>query len=221
MKIVLLGPPGAGKGTVASVLAGRTGILHVSTGDLFRAAVKERSPLGRRVAALLQSGTLVPDSLTIAVVREHLTTMPGRSAFILDGFPRTVPQAEALADLADICAAVELIVPEREVVRRLSGRRTCSACGTTFNVASMPANAARYCSPVQREDDDPQAIRRRLHAYRAQTTPVVEYYRAAGLLRRIDGTATPSEVADRLYAAVSGSTDVQDGVRTPMMGPHL
>lgn len=221
MQIVLLGPPGAGKGTVATVLAGRTGILHISTGDLFRAAVKERSPLGRRVAGLLQSGTLVPDSLTIAVVREHLTTMPWRSAFILDGFPRTVPQAEALADLADICAAVELIVPEREVVRRLSGRRTCSACGATFNVASMPANAARFCSPVQREDDDPQAIRRRLHAYRAQTTPVIEYYRAAGLLRRIDGTATPSKVADRLYAAVSGSTDVQDGVRTPMMGPQL
>ena len=204
MQIVLLGPPGAGKGTVATVLAGRTGIRHVSTGDLFRAAVKQRSPLGRRVAALLQSGTLVPDALTITVVREHLQTMPGESSFILDGFPRTVPQAEALADLADISAAVELIVPEREVVRRLSGRRACSACGATFNVASMPANAARFCSPVQREDDDPSAVRRRLHAYRALTTPVVEYYRAAGQLKRIDGTASPSEVADRLHAAVCG-----------------
>lgn len=203
MQIVLLGPPGAGKGTVAAVLAGRTGIRHVSTGDLFRAAVRQRTPLGCRVAALLQAGTLVPDSLTIDLVREHLRTLPMESGFILDGFPRTVPQAEALAGLAGVRAAVELIVPEREVVRRLSGRRTCSACGATFNVASMPANTARFCSPVQREDDDPAAVRRRLHAYRAQTTPVAAYYRAAGLLRRIDGTATPAEVADRLQAEVA------------------
>lgn len=202
MQLVLLGPPGAGKGTVAPAVAIRTGIRHISTGDLFRAAVKEQSPLGRRVAALLQAGSLVSDSLTIALVREHLATMPRGVGFILDGFPRTVPQAEALAGFADIEAAVELVVPEQEVVRRLSGRRTCSACGATFNVASMPANAARFCSPVQREDDDPQAIRRRLDAYRAQTTPVVDYYRATGLLRPIDGTATPSEVADLLQKTV-------------------
>lgn len=202
MQLVLLGPPGAGKGTVATAVAIRTGIRHISTGDLFRAAVKEQSPLGRRVAALLQAGSLVSDSLTIALVREHLATMPRGVGFILDGFPRTVPQAEALAAFEDIEAAVELVVPEQEVVRRLSGRRTCSACGATFNVASMPANAARFCSPVQREDDDPQAIRRRLDAYRAQTTPVVDYYRATGLLRPIDGTATPSEVADLLQKTV-------------------
>ncbi len=204
MQLVLLGPPGAGKGTVATTVASRTGMRHISTGDLFRAAVKDQSPLGRRVADLLQAGTLVPDSLTIVLVREHLATMPDREGFILDGFPRTVPQAEALAGFAHIDAAVELIVPEQEVIRRLSGRRTCALCGVTFNVASMPANAALFCSPVQREDDDPQAIRRRLHAYRAQTTPVVEYYRATGLLRGIDGTATPSEVADRMRAVLSG-----------------
>ena len=203
MQLVLLGPPGAGKGTVASTVASRTGMHHISTGDLFRAAVKARTPLGRRVANLLQSGSLVPDSLTISLVREHLSTLDGREGFILDGFPRTVPQAAALAEFAQIDAAVELIVPEQEVVRRLSGRRTCAWCGATFNVASMPANAAIFCAPVQRDDDDPEAIRRRLHAYRAQTTPVLEYYRSTDLLRGIDGTATPNEVADRMQAVLA------------------
>ena len=203
MQLVLLGPPGAGKGTVASIVAGRTGLRHISTGDLFRAAVKARTPLGRRVADLLQAGSLVPDSLTISLVREHLATLDDPAGFILDGFPRTVPQAAALAGFAQIDAAVELIVPEQEVVRRLSGRRTCARCGATFNVASMPANAALFCAPVQREDDDPEAIRRRLHAYRAQTTPVIEYYRSTGLLRGIDGTATPNEVADRMQAVLA------------------
>ncbi len=203
MQLVLLGPPGAGKGTVASTVASRTGMHHISTGDLFRTAVKARTALGRRVANLLQSGSLVPDSLTISLVREHLSTLDGREGFILDGFPRTVPQAAALAGFAQIDAAVELIVPEQEVVRRLSGRRACARCGATFNVASMPAYAAIFCAPVQREDDDPEAIRRRLHAYRAQTTPVLEYYRSTGLLRGIDGTATPNEVADRLQAVLA------------------
>ena len=204
MQLVLLGPPGAGKGTVATTVASRTGMRHLSTGDLFRAAVKDRTPLGRRVADLLQAGSLVPDSLTIALVRERLTTLTGPEGFILDGFPRTVPQAAALAEFADVDAAVELIVPEHEVVRRLSGRRTCARCGATFNVASMPANAALFCAPVQREDDDPQAVRRRLQAYRAQTTPVLQYYRTTGLLRGIDGTATPAEVADRMQAVLRG-----------------
>ena len=114
-----------------------------------------------------------------------------------------MPQAAALAGFAHIDAAVELIVPEQEVVRRLSGRRTCARCGATFNVASIPAGAEIYCSPVQREDDDPEAIRRRLHAYRAQTTPVIEYYRSTGLLRGIDGTATPNEVAHLVQAVLA------------------
>lgn len=202
MQIVFLGPPGAGKGTVATVLSPRIGTRHISTGDLFRAAVKVQSPLGRRVAGLLQEGNLVPDSLTIALVREQLAT--ARSGFILDGFPRTVAQAEALAEFSSIDAAVELIVPEEEVVRRLSGRRICSTCGTTFNVASIPANATRFCRPEQREDDAPEAIIRRLAAYRVQTTPVIEFYRDACLLQRIDGTAPPSEVAARMQAVVSG-----------------
>lgn len=203
MKIVLLGPPGAGKGTVATALAPLVGTCHISTGDLFRAAVKARSPLGTRVVALLQAGSLVPDILTIALVREHLSTTGAGYGFILDGFPRTVAQAEALSKLAEIDAAVELVVPDHEVVRRLSGRRICNVCGTTFSVASMPAAAERFCAPEQRDDDTPQAIRRRLFAYHAQTTPVIEYYRTAGLLRPIDGTGTPTKVASRLHDAMS------------------
>ena len=202
MQLILLGPPGAGKGTVASMLANRTGIRHLSTGDLFRAAVREQNQLGRRVAEALHTGHLIPDSLTISLVREHLSTLPSRTGFILDGFPRTVPQAMILAEFAKIEAAIELVVPEKEVVRRLSGRRICDICNATFNVASMPPNAARFCSPVQREDDDPKAIMRRLDAYRAQTTPVAEYYRSAGLLRPIDGTASPSEVVNRLQSVL-------------------
>ena len=202
MQLILLGPPGAGKGTVASILANRTGIRHLSTGDLFRAAVKEQSQLGQRVAEALQTGYLVPDSLTISLVRDHLSTLPSGTGFILDGFPRTVPQAKILGEFAKIEAAIELVVPEKEVVRRLSGRRICDICNATFNVASMPPNAARFCSPVQREDDDPKAIMRRLDAYRAQTTPVAEYYRSAGLLRPIDGTASPSEVVNRLQSVL-------------------
>ena len=202
MQLILLGPPGAGKGTVASMLANRTGIRHLSTGDLFRAAVKEQNQLGHRVAEALHTGHLVPDSLTISLVREHLSTLPSRTGFILDGFPRTVPQAMILAEFAKIEAAIELVVPEKEVVRRLSGRRICDICNATFNVASMPPNATHFCSPVQREDDDPKAIMRRLDAYRAQTTPVAEYYHSTGLLRPIDGTSSPSEVVSRLQSVL-------------------
>ena len=203
MNLVLLGPPGAGKGTLASTIAPLTGTHHISTGDLFRAAVRARSQLGQRVASLLQAGSLVPDSLTIELVRERLSSDEFQQGFILDGFPRTVVQAEALSEITTINMAVEIIVPEDKLVRRLSGRRICSTCGATFSITSIPENAARFCAPELRDDDTPQAIRRRLAAYHVQTAPVVEYYRASGLLKPIDGTGQPSEVAVRLHNTVS------------------
>lgn len=203
MHLVLLGPPGAGKGTLASAIAPLTGMRHISTGALFRAAVRERSQLGQRVASLLQAGSLVPDSLTIELVREHLSTGEFQHGFILDGFPRTVAQAEALSKITTINMAIEIIVPEYELVRRLSGRRICNTCGVIFNVNSIPENASRFCAPEHRDDDTPRAIRRRLAAYQVQTAPVAEYYRIPGLLKPIDGTGIPSEVASRLHNAVS------------------
>jgi adenylate kinase len=190
MRVVLLGPPGAGKGTQARRIAERLGVPAISIGEIFRAYAAERTDLGRQVKPYLDAGDFVPDDITVAVVRDRLAQADARSGFVLDGFPRTVRQADALRELlngmdARLDCALELVVDEEELVRRLAGRRRL---GDT--------------SGVRRTDDHPDRIRHRLSVYHEQTAPVSEYYDAQGLLVRIDATGTVDEVTERAIAAL-------------------
>jgi adenylate kinase len=190
LRVVLFGPPGAGKGTQARRIAERLGVPAISIGEIFRSHVTERTDLGRRAQPYLDAGNLVPDDITVAVVRDRLAQPDAKAGFLLDGFPRTVHQAEGLRGLLAetgrrLDCALELIVDEEELVRRLSSRRLSG------DIAG-----------VRRKDDHPDTIRHRLAVYREQTAPLSEYYEAQGLLMRIDGTGAVEEVTDRAMAAL-------------------
>lgn len=212
MRVVFLGPPGAGKGTQAATLCEEEGIVHVSTGDMFRQAVREGTPLGREVARYLEAGQLVPDQVTIALVRERLSRDDCRQGFLLDGFPRTVPQAQALdgmlAELgAPLDCAVNLRVHDEELVRRLFGRRVCRECKKNYNVYLHPPREAGRCDACggeldQRSDDREETVRERLQVYHAQTAPLVEYYRHQGKLLDVDGGLPLSAVEAEIRTAV-------------------
>ncbi|MDR3312610.1 MAG: adenylate kinase [Spirochaetaceae bacterium] len=191
MNFVFLGPPGAGKGTLAKEVAAAYRIPHISTGDIFRAAVKEGIPLGLKVKSILDSGALVGDDVTIALVQKRLVQPDTRAGFILDGFPRTIPQAEALAGIARIDAAVNFEIADRDVVKRLSGRRVCKACGFNHHAEFSPSKKDGVCDKCGgelfiREDDKADAITHRLEVYRTQTAPLIDFYRGKNLLMDID-----------------------------------
>lgn len=212
MRIVFLGPPGAGKGTQAATLCEEEGIAHVATGDMFRLAVREGTPLGREVARYMEAGQLVPDQVTVAVVRDRLSRDDCRPGFLLDGFPRTVPQAQALdgmlAELGiSLDCVVNIQVRDDELVRRLSGRRVCRGCGKIYNVYLHPPQQAGQCDSCggdldQRSDDREETVRERLRVYHAQTAPLVEYFRQEGKLLDVDGERPLSAVAAEIRAAV-------------------
>jgi adenylate kinase len=197
MKLILLGPPGAGKGTQAKMLMDRFDIPQISTGDILRAAVKEGTPMGLKAKGCMDSGELVPDEVVVGIVKERLQKADCDNGFILDGFPRTVPQADALsADLVELDkqldAVVSLDVDTDALVARLTGRRTCRECGRGYHVMFDPPKNAGVCDVcvgelVQRDDDQEKTIRKRLDVYQEQTEPLVAYYRAAGLLKELDG----------------------------------
>lgn len=211
VRVVLLGPPGAGKGTQAERLARATGALHVATGDMFRQAVREATPLGRLAKSFMDRGELVPDDVTVGLVRERLSQEDAAGGFILDGFPRTRPQAEALDRLLSelgrpLTAVLELAVPDDEVVRRLSGRRVCEACGRNYHVEFDPPARPGVCDAcggrlVQRDDDREETVRRRLEVYRRDTLPLRDFYAGRGLLRSVPGTGRPEDVTRALLSA--------------------
>ena len=209
-RVVVLGRQGSGKGTQASRLSAVYGVPHVSTGDAFRAAVKAGTGLGRTAQGYMDRGELVPDEVVVAVIREHLFGPEAPSGFILDGFPRTVSQAEALAEMAGargIDVVIDLEVGNEEVVRRISGRRVCSNCGATYNLVDNPPKEPGRCDVcggtlVQRDDDTEEAVRRRLELYESMTAPLVEWYRQRDLLVSVDAAGTPDEVTDRIVSAV-------------------
>ena len=189
MNIIFLGPPGAGKGTQAQRVCDALKIPQISTGDILRRAIKEQTPTGLEAKSYIDAGKLVPDEVVIAIVRERLAMEDCQNGYILDGFPRTVPQAEALSQFANIDAVVDLDVADEVLVNRLSGRRVCLACGATYHVSYMNGENCTKCGEklIQRDDDKPKTVLSRLTVYHSQTAPLVEFYKNKGLLKLIDG----------------------------------
>jgi adenylate kinase len=213
-RLVLLGAPGAGKGTQAAEITQRVGLPHISTGDLLRAAIRDGSSLGRRVAAIVERGELVPDGLIAEVMEERLGRPDAADGFLLDGFPRTVAQAELLERILarrgqGLDRVIRLDVPESEIIDRLSGRRSCGHCGAVYHVQHNPPRRDGLCDRCgselsQRPDDTVPVIAERLKAYREQTAPLVTRYQEAGLLLSVDGRGRPDEVFGRIAAEVPG-----------------
>jgi len=212
MRLVLLGPPGAGKGTQARLLTAKSDVAHVSAGDLLRQAVADGSELGQTAKSIMAQGALVPDAVVIGIIEERLRRPDCASGYILDGFPRTLRQAEALSEVLKLLQApldwvISVEVSEDDLVRRLAGRRICRACGAMFHVDTKPPTQTGICDSCgdtlfQRDDDKEDTIRHRLRVYREQTEPLIAYYNAMGLLRRINGQGTIEEIAQRIHQAL-------------------
>ena len=201
--MVFLGPQGSGKGTVIGKIKDRYGVPHVSTGDMFREAVKEGTEFGTKAAEFMNRGELVPDEVTCGMVRERLARDDSVGGFMLDGFPRNLEQARALSAITTIDTAVFLDVPEEVSLERLSGRRQCRDCGTIFHCVFVPPQQDGICDKCggelyQRDDDKPEAIKERLAIYRAETMPIVDYYDEAGVLVKVDGSGSVDEVVARI-----------------------
>jgi adenylate kinase len=213
MRIILLGPPGAGKGTQAVRIVERWGIPHVSTGDILRANVRDATPLGAEAKRFMDAGDLVPDEVIIGMVRDRLTESDTAVGFLFDGFPRTVPQAKALEQLvneldAPIDVVLRLVVDHSDVVERLTGRRTCSDCGRIFHLVYEPPTEADRCDGcggeiVQRADDSEEVVLNRLEVHRLQTQPLESFYFERGLLRDIRAVGTVDEVTERAVEVIS------------------
>jgi adenylate kinase len=199
MKLIFLGPPGAGKGTLALKAVDIMKVPQISTGSIFRAAVAAQSPLGLKVKAIMDSGKLVDDETTIALVKERLAQDDVKGGYILDGFPRTIPQAEALASFSAVDKVVNFDIPDSGVIERLGGRRVCRKCGYNFHVIFNKPTKEGVCDHCGgeiyiRDDDQPQAIQKRLEVYREQTAPLIDYYRNKGLLLDIDARPMVDEI---------------------------
>lgn len=220
MRIVLLGAPGAGKGTQAKMLAERYGIPHVSTGDILREAVKEGLPLGVKARSFMEEGKLVPDELVVEIVAERLKRADCRKGYILDGFPRNLSQARALEDMlkgggGELNGVMYMEVPVEELVRRLSGRRTCKRCGRGFHLLFDPPKVAGRCDGcsgelIQRNDDKEETVRARLQTYNEETSPLVNYYQGQGLLNRLNGSGEIKEIFDKLTSLLEGHSFADD-----------
>ncbi|MBR0507406.1 MAG: adenylate kinase [Clostridia bacterium] len=200
MKLIFLGPPGAGKGTQAERIAERFEIAHLSTGDMLRAEIRNATPLGAAAKAYIDRGELVPDSVIIDMVKERITREDCENGFLLDGFPRTVVQAEALAEATDIDCAVNIDVPSERLVARISGRRMCPVCGAAYHVTTYSKPTCRKCSGVlyQRDDDREETVANRLKVYTEKTAPLIAYYEAAGKLFTVNGDADIDAVTESI-----------------------
>jgi adenylate kinase len=215
MKLILLGPPGAGKGTQAKMLTDRYGIPQISTGDILRAAVRDGTPMGLKAKGFMDAGALVPDAVVIGIVRERLQQADCAAGFILDGFPRTVAQADALGITLDelglaLDAVISLDVDIDALVARLAGRRTCCGCGRGYHVQFEPPRVSGICDACggklfQRDDDQEETIRKRLAVYAKQTAPLVAYYRQAGLLVTIDGMQEIGTVQEQILSVLQAA----------------
>jgi adenylate kinase len=213
--LILLGPPGAGKGTQASRIAAEYAIPHISTGDILRGAVKDQTPMGLEAKRYMDAGDLVPDEVVIGIVKDRLQEPDTANGFLMDGFPRTIPQAEALNVALDslgrsVTKTLVILVDEEDLVRRLSGRRICRACQAPFHVMFNQPKEEGVCDVCggelyQRDDDNEVTVRNRLATYRKQTEPLIEYYDRAGLVARIEGSKAPEQVYEEIRSALGPS----------------
>ncbi len=214
MRLILLGPPGVGKGTQAQLLADHYGLVQISTGDLLRQAVKEETPLGLEAKQYLDDGELVPDEIVLNLVRNTLEERRCQDAFILDGFPRTIPQAEGLENILDEMDAsldrvIVLDIDDEVVVQRLSNRRSCRNCGAIYNLNYNPPEKEGVCDQCggelyQRDDDKPETIRHRIRVYKEQTAPLIEFYQQRHPTSILDGSGSINEIQQKVRRALSG-----------------
>lgn len=213
MKLVMLGAPGAGKGTQAKTIAEKYKIPHISTGDIFRANIKNETELGKKAKEYIDRGMLVPDALTLDLVMDRFAQKDCKNGYILDGFPRTIPQAQALTaalkeqgEMLDF--AIDIEVPDEVIVTRMSGRRACLSCGATYHLEHNAPKGANVCNTcgaalVQRDDDKPETVQKRLEVYHAQTKPLIQYYKDQGVLRQVDGTKNMNQVFEDIINIIS------------------
>ncbi len=204
MKIIMLGAPGAGKGTQAIMIAEKYGIPHVSTGDIFRANIKNNTPLGQEAKTYMDKGALVPDELTVKILLDRVAKDDCKNGYVLDGFPRTIVQADvlkkALTELNDsIDFAINVDVPDENIVKRMGGRRACVKCGATYHIEHVPPKTEGICDNcgeklVLRDDDQPETVKKRLAVYHEQTQPLIDYYNKEGVLKNVDGTKDMNDV---------------------------
>lgn len=216
MKLVLLGPPGAGKGTQAQKISEHLRIPHISTGDMFRQAIKAGTELGRKAESYLKEGLLVPDAVTIGLIQERLSQPDSRKGFLLDGFPRTVHQAEELDSWLEskgqgLDAVIDIEVPVEELKARLTGRRICRDCGAAYHILYNPPSSPGKCEVcggvlIQRNDDTEEVVTKRLDVYIKQTAPLIDYYRRKGIIKEIDGSQDIPEVNRSILKVVKGNS---------------
>ncbi|HEY0158787.1 MAG TPA: adenylate kinase [Thermoanaerobaculia bacterium] len=212
MKIIFIGPPGSGKGTQAKRLASRFAIPHISTGDMLREAVTDGTELGRQAAPIMASGGLVSDDLMIGIINERLAKPDAENGFILDGFPRTIVQAEKLDNIVgngtDPLRVLQLLVPDDAIVRRITLRRTCAQCGAIYHLENNPPATDSVCdrckgAVIARADDTEEAVRKRLESFHRQTMPVAAYYKSKNILREVDGIGPVDEVFERIEKSLA------------------
>jgi len=204
MKLIMLGAPGAGKGTQAKMIANNYNIPHISTGDIFRANIKEGTELGKRAQTYMDKGELVPDELVVDLVVDRVAKDDAKNGYVLDGFPRTIPQAEALDKALAACGekidyAIDVNVPDENIISRMSGRRACTACGGTYHIVNIPPKKEGICDAcggplVLRADDEPETVKKRLDVYHEQTQPLIDYYTEQKILKTVDGTVSMEDV---------------------------
>jgi adenylate kinase len=203
MNLIFLGPPGAGKGTLAGLVSKDHTIPQISTGDIFRDAIKRETELGKKVKEIVGRGDLVPDELTVSLVKERLAQADAKKGYILDGFPRTIPQAEALEKFQKVDAVINFAIDDDQVIQRLTGREICKQCGAIYHVKNMPSKVKGVCDkcggPVYtRPDDSLQSITNRLDVYRKQTEPLIQFYRGKKLLKDIDSSKSPEDTRTQI-----------------------
>lgn len=213
MKLIMLGAPGAGKGTQAKRVAAEFGIPHISTGDIFRANIKGGTELGKKAKAYMDAGQLVPDELVCDLVADRIQQDDCAKGFILDGFPRTIPQAEALEEAlkkmgSDVDYAVNIDVPDENIITRMGGRRACVGCGATYHIVFNPPKVEGVCdtcgaSLILRDDDKPETVKTRLNVYHDQTQPLIDFYNARGKVLTVDGTQDMDKVFEDIKAALA------------------
>lgn len=201
MKLVIFGPPGGGKGTQAKIIAERFGLKHISTGDILREEVRKGTELGREARGYMERGELVPDPLLLKILKKALENAP--RGFLLDGFPRTLKQAEELNKITELDEVINIVVPDEEIERRVTGRLICPKCGATYHEVYNPPKTPGVCDRcgselIKREDDSRETVRRRLEAYHTQSEPVLEYYRKLGIVTDFDGVGSIEEISRRI-----------------------